>query len=384
MLPRTHGSALFTRGETQALVTVTAGHLRRRAASGLRRGRVETALHAALQLPAVLGGRGAFPARPRPPRDRPRRPRRTLAPAGDCPPRKSGPTRLRVVSDILESNGSSSMATICGGSLAMLMDAGVPLEAPVAGYRHGSGQGRRPLRGADRHRRRRGSPRRHGLQGRRAPAGITALQMDIKITGHHREIMSRALEQAREARVQILGKMNEALATHRERSRPTRRASSPSRSQGQDPRHHRARRQDDPLDHRAHRLQDRDPGRRPGGHRLTDEAAAQKAVRHHQGADGRGRTGQDLRGQGRARGQLRRVRRDPSRRRRTAAHLRDRRDRRINEVPTCSTRATRRCVKVIDIVAATAPSARSRERLTPLATFNSAQDLDPVPDLRLA
>ena len=111
------------------------------------------------------------------------------------------PYTIRVVSDILESNGSSSMASVCGSSLS-LMDAGVPIKRAGRGHRDGPDQGGRRLHRPHRHRRRRGPPRRHGLQGRRHRAtGITALQMDIKITGVTFEILRDALAQAREARL---------------------------------------------------------------------------------------------------------------------------------------------------------------------------------------
>jgi polyribonucleotide nucleotidyltransferase len=135
VLPRTHGSALFTRGETQALVVPTLGYRPGRADRRCARGRLTPALHAALQLPALLGGRGG-PRRHAGRREighgklawRAIRPR--AADQGEFP------YTIRVVSEITESNGSSSMATVCGTSLA-LMDAGVPLPRPVAGIAMG-------------------------------------------------------------------------------------------------------------------------------------------------------------------------------------------------------------------------------------------------------
>ncbi len=137
VLPRTHGSALFTRGETQALVTVTLGTKddeQRDRTAGTGRG-VQT-LHAALQFPAVQRRRSRLHARPRPPRNRPRRSGGTRGYRAILPDEAKFPYTLRVVSDILESNGSSSMATVCGASLA-LMDAGVPITAPVGGVAMG-------------------------------------------------------------------------------------------------------------------------------------------------------------------------------------------------------------------------------------------------------
>ena len=122
VLPRTHGSALFTRGETQALVTAHSGHHRRFAAAGDLRRRAEEALHAALQLPAILSWRNRPHDRNWPSRDWSRsigRARDLCRPPGE----EESPYTVRIVSDILESNGSSSMATVCGASLA-LMDAG--------------------------------------------------------------------------------------------------------------------------------------------------------------------------------------------------------------------------------------------------------------------
>ena len=167
VLPRTHGSAVFTRGETQALVTATLG-------TADDPQKIETVdgeswkrfmLH--YNFPPFSVGEVEVPARPRPPRDRPRRARRARA-APMLPAEEEFPYTIRIVSDILESNGSSSMASVCGGSLA-LMDAGVPLEG--AGRRRGDGpdhgRGDRQVRRPHRHRRRRRPLRRHGLQGRR-------------------------------------------------------------------------------------------------------------------------------------------------------------------------------------------------------------------------
>ena len=114
-----------------------------------------------------------------------------------------------MVSEITESNGS-----VVDGfglrRLPALMDAGVPMKAHVAGIAMGLIKEAQSLRRADRHPRRRGSPRRHGLQGGRHHGGVTALQMDIKIQGITKEIMQVALAQAKEARMHILGKMVEA------------------------------------------------------------------------------------------------------------------------------------------------------------------------------
>jgi len=213
LLPRTHGSALFTRGETQALVVVTLGsssdEQKIEALAGetfksfmlhynfppfsvgevrpLRGpGRREIG-HGALaerSVKAILPGNGEFPY------------------------------TIRVVSEILESNGSSSMATVCGASLA-LMDAGAPVTTPVAGIAMGLVKEGSDIvvlsdiLGDEDHL----GDMDFKVTGNEI--GITAIQMDVKIRGIDREIMQRALNQAKEARLFILGKMNEALKAPR-------------------------------------------------------------------------------------------------------------------------------------------------------------------------
>ena len=164
--PRTHGSALFTRGQTQASQRRRARHHARGDAPRHARAGDLQALLPPLQLPAVLGRGGRLHARPEAPRHRPRRARRARAGADDPVDQEDFPYTIRVVSDILESNGSSSMASVCGSSLS-LMDAGVPIKRAGRRHRDGPDQGGRRLRRPHRHRRRRGPPRRHGLQGRR-------------------------------------------------------------------------------------------------------------------------------------------------------------------------------------------------------------------------
>ncbi|HEX4825045.1 MAG TPA: polyribonucleotide nucleotidyltransferase [Candidatus Polarisedimenticolaceae bacterium] len=213
VLPRTHGSALFTRGETQALVTVTLGtsadaqKLDWIEGESLRR----FMLH--YNFPPFSVGEVKFLRGPG------RREighgalaERSLLPL--VPKEDEWPYTIRIVSDILESNGSSSMASICGGSLA-LMDAGVPQKAPVAGIAMGLVKiGEKwavltDIAGAEDH---------HGDMDFKVAGsvkGITGLQMDIKITGITREIMEKALDQARRARLEILDTMNAALPSHR-------------------------------------------------------------------------------------------------------------------------------------------------------------------------
>ncbi len=179
-----------------------AGHRHARHRRGSAEGRdgrrrdVE-ALHAPLQLPAVLGRRSAVPARPRPPRDRPRRARRARARADDSRRRRvplHHPRRLR--------HPRVQRLLVDGVGLRRLAgDDGCGRADQGAGRRHRDGpdhgRAERQVRHPVRHRRRRGPLRRHGLQGRRHADGITALQMDIKVAGITMEIMRKALEQAR-------------------------------------------------------------------------------------------------------------------------------------------------------------------------------------------
>jgi polyribonucleotide nucleotidyltransferase len=131
------------------------------------------------------------------------------------PTKEEFPYTIRVVSDITESNGSSSMATVCGGSLVD-DGRGRAAEASGVGHRHGPDPRRRQVRRAVRHPGRRGSPRRHGLQGgRHQSEGITTMQMDIKIAGITEEIFKAALAQAKEGRAHILGEMTKALGEAR-------------------------------------------------------------------------------------------------------------------------------------------------------------------------
>jgi polyribonucleotide nucleotidyltransferase len=210
VLPRTHGSAVFTRGETQALVTTTLGT----ADDAQRMDWLEGEAHKRFLMhynfpPFSVGevsplrgpgrrevGHGALAER-------------ALLPV--IPGEEAFPYTIRVVSDILESNGSSSMATVCGGTLA-LMDAGVPIKAPVAGVamglvKEGDNYGiLTDIAGAEDH---------YGdmdfkVAGTRE--GITALQMDIKIPGVTSKIMSEALDQAKRGRMFILDKMQEAIS----------------------------------------------------------------------------------------------------------------------------------------------------------------------------
>jgi polyribonucleotide nucleotidyltransferase len=216
VLPRTHGSAVFTRGETQALVTATLG-------TSDDQQKIESVggehykrflLH--YNFPPFSVGEVQFMRGPG------RREighgalaERALTPV--VPAEDAFPYTVRVVSDILESNGSSSMASVCGGTLAM-MDAGVPLAAPVAGIAMGlvmnESTGKfavlTDIAGAEDH---------YGdmdFKVAGTATGITALQMDIKVTGITMDVMRQALAQARAGRIHILGKMAETLPAVRD------------------------------------------------------------------------------------------------------------------------------------------------------------------------
>ncbi|HEY0781957.1 MAG TPA: polyribonucleotide nucleotidyltransferase, partial [Thermoanaerobaculia bacterium] len=209
LLPRTHGSALFTRGETQALVSATLGTHRDAQVIEEYEGESVQKFLLHYNFPPFSVGEVKFLRGPG------RREighgvlaRRALIPV--LPHEDDFPYTLRVISDILESNGSSSMATVCGGSLA-LFDAGVPLLAPVAGVAMGLLKGDEgfavltDIAGQEDH---------YGdmdfkVAGTRD--GITALQMDIKITGVTREIMQQALAQAKAGRMHILGIMEGSM-----------------------------------------------------------------------------------------------------------------------------------------------------------------------------
>jgi polyribonucleotide nucleotidyltransferase len=214
LLPRTHGSALFTRGETQALASVTLGTQRDAQILEEYEGESKQKFLLHYNFPPFSVGEVKFMRSPG------RREighgvlaRRALTPV--LPHEEEFPYTIRVVSDILESNGSSSMATVCGGSMA-LFDAGVPMLAPVAGVAMGLvKKGDRfavlsDIAGQEDH---------YGDMDFKVAgtgAGVTALQMDLKLTGVTREIMAVALEQARAGRLHILGLMEQVLARPRQ------------------------------------------------------------------------------------------------------------------------------------------------------------------------
>jgi len=213
VLPRTHGSALFTRGETQALVVTTLGTASDEQKIDALIGEHFKKFMLHYNFPPFSVGEVKFLRGPS------RREighgnlaERALLPV--LPLEESFPYTVRIVSEILESNGSTSMATVCGGSLS-LMDAGVPVSAPVAGIAMGlikEGEHVRVLSdilGDEDHL----GDMDFKVAG--TSEGVTSLQMDIKISGVNRDIMRQALLQAKEGRLHILGNMNSTLSSHK-------------------------------------------------------------------------------------------------------------------------------------------------------------------------
>ena len=214
VLPRTHGSALFTRGETQALVVTTLGTGEDEQYVDSLEGTYKATFMLHYNFPPFsVGETGRLGGAGRREIGHGKLAWRALHPM--LPPADQFPYTIRVVSEITESNGSSSMASVCGASLS-LMDAGVPLKAPVAGIAMGLiKEGERfavlsDILGDEDHL----GDMDFKVAG--TATGVTSLQMDIKITGITEEIMKTALWQAREGRLHILHKMAEAL----ERARP--------------------------------------------------------------------------------------------------------------------------------------------------------------------
>ena len=209
LLPRVHGSALFTRGETQALVAATLGTSEDEQRLELLSGQTFKRFMLHYNFPPFSVGE-TKPLRGPGRREIGHGALAERALRGMLPRSEDFPYTLRVVSDILESNGSSSMASVCGGTLS-LMDAGVPIKAPVAGIAMGLvKEGEKiailsDILGDEDHL----GDMDFKVCGTRD--GITSIQMDIKITGLTTEIMSRALEQARRGRLHILGEMLKAL-----------------------------------------------------------------------------------------------------------------------------------------------------------------------------
>lgn len=214
ILPRTHGSSLFTRGETQAIVTCTLGTERDSQIIDSLLGEKRDPFMLHYNFPPYCVGETGFIGSPK---------RREIGHgrlakrgvAAVMPSQAEFPYTVRLVSEITESNGSSSMASVCGSSLA-LMDAGVPIKASVAGIAMGLVKDDNnfvvlsDILGDEDHL----GDMDFKVAG--TTEGITALQMDIKIEGITREIMDKALVQAKAARIHILGVMDQAIGGHRE------------------------------------------------------------------------------------------------------------------------------------------------------------------------
>ena len=214
LLPRTHGSALFTRGETQALVVTTLGTGRDAQIIDALEGERKDQFMLHYNFPPYCVGETRFMTGPK--RREIGHGRLARRSVEAVMPNPDGfPYVIRVVSEITESNGSSSMASVCGTSLS-LMDAGVPIAAAVAGVAMGLIKDQdsyvvlTDILGDEDHL----GDMDFKVAG--TSAGITALQMDIKIDGITAEIMSDALAQARDARLHILGRMNSVLSAPRE------------------------------------------------------------------------------------------------------------------------------------------------------------------------
>ena len=212
-LPRTHGSALFTRGETQAICTTTLGTKdAEQMIDGLNGVYYENFMLHYNFPPYSVGEVGRFGAPGRREVGHGKLAWRALHPV--LPSKEDFPYTIRVLSDITESNGSSSMATVCGGSLSM-MDAGVPLKRPVSGIAMGLIlEGKEfavlsDILGDEDHL----GDMDFKVAG--TEAGITTMQMDIKVAGITQEIFEVALRQAKEGRAHILGEMNKALSSTR-------------------------------------------------------------------------------------------------------------------------------------------------------------------------
>lgn len=214
VLAKAHGSALFTRGETQAVVSTTLGSMRDSAIIDALQGSYKDTFLLHYNFPHYSVGETGFSGGPkRREIGHGRLARRGVAAV--LPKAEDWPYTTRVVSEITESNGSSSMASVCGASLA-LMDAGVPLKAPVAGVAMGlvlDGEDFAVLTdilGDEDHL----GDMDFKVAG--TETGVTALQMDIKIQGITEQIMETALGQARDARLHILGEMNKVLGESRQ------------------------------------------------------------------------------------------------------------------------------------------------------------------------
>ncbi len=322
-LPRTHGSAIFTRGETQSLATVTLGTVED--AQRLDNLGDETKKRFMLHynFPPFSVGEVNFLRGP----GRREIGHGALAEKGilpSIPDDAAFPYTIRIVSDILESNGSSSMATVCGGVLA-LMDAGVPLKMIVAGVAMGLvAEGDRTailtdIAGLEDH---------YGDMDFKvigSEKGVTAIQMDLKVKSVTPALLRDAFAQSRQARLHVLGRMKDSpgrpAAGHLALRPPHLHGVRQPRA-GE--RGHRTRRQGHQEDRRHDRGQDRHRRRREDHHRLGGRRRGRKGHADDPGHHGRGRDRQDLHGQGHPPRGIRGVRRDHAERRRTPPHLRGR------------------------------------------------------------
>ena len=317
VLPRTHGSALFTRGETQALVVATLGTGEDEQFIDSLEGTYKERFLLHYNFPPYsVGETGRMGSPGRREIGHGKLAWRALRPM--LPTAAEFPYTMRIVSEITESNGSSSMATVCGSSLA-LMDAGVPLKRPTAGIAMGLIlEGERfavlsDILGDEDHL----GDMDFKVAG--TSEGVTSLQMDIKIAGITEEIMKVALAQAKDGRLHILDEMSKALTGARRRAWRIRAAhrdhEDPDR---QDPRSDRHRRQGHPRNRREDGRQDQHRGRwhdqdcfvgwvqDQGGDRLDQihrfRSGSRRNLRRHRGQDGRfRRLRQFLRRQGRPR-----------------------------------------------------------------------------------
>jgi len=314
-LPRAHGSALFTRGETQALVAATLGTKNDEQKIEALEGESYRSFMLHYNFPSFsVGEVRRFGSPGRREIGHGALAERAMLPV--VPPKEQFPYTIRIVSDILESNGSSSMATVCGASLA-LMDAGVPLRAPVAGIAMGLvKEGDRvgiltDIMGTEDH---------YGDMDFKVAGtekGITALQMDIKIAGVSVEIMRAALANAREARLAVLAKMRETIEKPRTELSPYA------------PRFVTIKIRTEKIREiigpggKVIRHQDRRRGRRAGDDLLAGQHLGAARARHRPGHLPRGRARPHLRRQGEEDRRVRRVRRGDSQHGGAAPHLPD-------------------------------------------------------------
>ncbi len=325
VLPRTHGSAVFTRGQTQVLTVATLGS----AAEEQRLDSISPEvskryIHHYNFPPFSVGevrrlrgasrrdiGHGALAER---------------ALKAVLPAQADFPYTIRLVSEVLSSNGSSSMASVCGSTMS-LMDAGVPINAPVAGIAMGLVTD--PATGA--------YTVLSDIQGIEdalgdmdfkvagTSDGVTAIQMDIKIRGLSFEVMGEALAQANAGRMHILEKMAETISAPRgELSEFAPACHNPQGESREDRRHHWAGRQDDPLDPGRDRHQDRHPGRRHHLDRIdrSDRRGTSSRADSRSYPGDPDREGRDLQRQGCQHHAVRRVRGTGSRTRRAGPHFR--------------------------------------------------------------